>query len=407
MHQRNVAKDVKLVAHMGAHLSDNQRLARHFYERSNLSAGEAIHWATGKLFRREDAAYLNGVDAATLDYDPVHAEAVLHADIVVLPAIYAVAEQIKIEDQDFRFAHILGSEFACRLACATSRKTDWFESSVFGVYGAVLACGILRKWSPEKIEKAMGLALGMCAGTKAVAYQSVSAKRMLTANAARAAVEAVSLVDLGFCGPADALFGRAGLSKLYDDIDYNKCLPPTEGMFVFANTRLKPYPACLMCHEPIRCAAEIHLKLNKLDIADIKRILVTAPEPVFRIAGSSASPEGNLVSVSAMFSISYAISRAILSGGFSIKDILDTSLTDTAVAALISRMNFLEVEDSESDYLPVKIEVEMESGRLEKVASNNSDLLARADDLDEALIVRKAKELEYIRSGRLGFPRLD
>ena len=405
-HQRNLFDDVKTVALMGAHLTENQALAKRMAMTGRSDAGMAVHWASNRRVSRENAAYLNGIDAAALDFDPVHAEAVMHADIVVLPALLAIAHSVDVSGDRMRSAHIIGSEFACRLSLASSRKTDWFESAIFGVFGAVLACGVVLKWPPSKIESAMGLALGMCSGTKAVAYQSVSAKRLLSAHAARSAVEAIMLTEAGFRGPRDPLFGSAGLSLMFDSLRYDTIKPPRGTDYAFAKIEVKQYPACLMCHEPIRCAVALRAKLGPDDIRRIARIEVTLPEPAIRTATAVARPEGNLVSVSAMFSIPYAIACAILYGRFSISDILDSAVAEPSVCALMSLVHVHRCAHPISDYLPVALSVEVEGGRSVSVSSERP----RAFDAEEPrigdVLAWKRAQLNSIQSGRTQLPKL-
>jgi len=403
-HQQLIEQDVRTAAKMGAHLPENKMMRTKVNQR--YQGNSASHWATNTRLECRDAIFLNAIDAAAFDYDPVHAEAVMHADIVVLPALDAMYEAHGTSRDTFHNAHILGSEFACRLALASGRRTDWFESSIFGLFGAVLACGLSRQWQEDAIEKAFGIALGMASGTKAVALQSTTAKRLLTANAARSAVEALELTEAGFEGPRDPLFGTAGLSEVFDQIDFERCRPSKEGLYTFMDIELKPYPSCLMCHEPIRCAFALHSRLTAEELENIENVRIYAPIPAIRTAGSKAVPEGRCVSVSSMFSIQYCVACVLLRGQFSIEDVMDFAVMDPEIQRLLPNIELLEQTNPLSDYGPIEIEVIFDDARSQRITSDDIGPAMQNEQTAKEIVAAKALQLHAIENGEIRIPSI-
>jgi len=86
---KRIMRDTLAVAWAGSEAPGLAELRR-----GMASAGtESVLWGTGQRTSALDAAFLNGVAAAALDYDALHLDAVVHSDIVLLPSMLAIAER--------------------------------------------------------------------------------------------------------------------------------------------------------------------------------------------------------------------------------------------------------------------------------------------------------------------------
>ena len=87
---------------------------------------EATLWGLGRKVTAVQAAFVNGVTAAALDYDSLHLAAMSHASIVTLPAAFALAERQAASGRDFLAAFVIANEINCRLGNATQAHSGWF-----------------------------------------------------------------------------------------------------------------------------------------------------------------------------------------------------------------------------------------------------------------------------------------
>src|SRR4051812_49794200 len=98
----------------------------------NGGAADSSIWAFGGNVPATQAAFLNGAMAAALDFDSVHDEATVHADIVVVPAVLALAEQSALSGREFIAAYVAGDEILVRLGLAIQTHPGWFYTSALG-----------------------------------------------------------------------------------------------------------------------------------------------------------------------------------------------------------------------------------------------------------------------------------
>ena len=69
---------------------------------------ESRVWLTNEYLPATSAAFINGIYAAALDFDSVHDQATSHPDIVIIPALMALADRQPMHGKDFLTAYIAG-----------------------------------------------------------------------------------------------------------------------------------------------------------------------------------------------------------------------------------------------------------------------------------------------------------
>ena len=100
---------------------------------------ESTVWAYGERVPAAAAAFLNSALAGALDYDSVHQEGSVHADIVVLPVSLALAQRQHLTGREFIAAFAIGTDLTCRLGRSALRNSGWFFTSLYGALGATAA----------------------------------------------------------------------------------------------------------------------------------------------------------------------------------------------------------------------------------------------------------------------------
>jgi 2-methylcitrate dehydratase PrpD len=193
------------------------------------------------------AAEYNGTLGHMLDYDDVHLAITGHATAVLLPALLALAQQLRTTSgAQLLAALVAGCEMVSRVGklIAPSHYDRGFHStSTAGSLGAALACAHLAGLSQERACIALGLAATQASGLKAL-FGSMG-KPWHAGLAARNGVMAAQLAARGFTGPVDILENPQGFSQAYsDDFHPAAALEEPEGGWHLRNTLFKYHASC-------------------------------------------------------------------------------------------------------------------------------------------------------------------
>ena len=185
------------------------------WAQAELAAGTATVWSHDCQLRPGPAAFVNAMAAAALEFDTLCLS--VHADNVIVPAAFAIAEDRRANGELFLGACIVGTEIMARLAHASvPPQKGWNHTAVFGVFGVALAVASLAHLTAKQAANAFGMCLSLAAGTQQPNFEQRLTKRMQPAFAARSGIFAVEAAQHGITGPAcsDRGKGRA-LGPLY------------------------------------------------------------------------------------------------------------------------------------------------------------------------------------------------
>ncbi|WP_416798674.1 MmgE/PrpD family protein [Ciceribacter azotifigens] len=180
--------------------------------------------ATGPAFSLTDAApttpanaaFLNGVMSAVLEFDDTHIQSNIHPTGVVLSALLPECERLGLSGRDLIEALLVGSELLCRLGLISPirmHEVGFHPSSTYGIFGAVWGLARLRRLSVGQTIHAIGTAASLSAGSIASFEDGTSTKTLHVGMAASAAVRAVALAGQGISGPHPVFEGKFGWFK--------------------------------------------------------------------------------------------------------------------------------------------------------------------------------------------------
>jgi 2-methylcitrate dehydratase PrpD len=299
---------------------------------SQQGRAESSLWAFGDRLPAPQAAFVNGMTAAALDFDSVHDVATVHADIVVLPAVLALAERNRLSGKEFLAAYAAGDEISVRLAQSVQRHPGWFYTSALGVFAAAAGAGRALGLDPQGVRTAMGVALSRAAGTQQPLMERSLTKRLQSAFAARDGVEAALLAQAGVSAPADFFSGACGFEALYSGLDGARALDGLGRDYRFSSLTFKKYASCFCNHAPIEAALEL-VRGAGLRAEDVHEARVRISPFMARLVGAPFEP-GDDPQVAAQFSVQYSIASALARGRFLAEDIQPAAVADPAVQAL-------------------------------------------------------------------------
>lgn len=318
-------------------------------------APQSTVWAWGGRLPAAAAAFVNGVSAASLDYDSVYEAGSVHADVVVVPAAWAVAERNGASGAELLAAIALGTDVACRIGKAARRNSGWFYTSLAGVYGAAAACARLMKLDAGGIANAMGFALSHTGGTQQALLEKTDAKRMQSAFAARAGVACAQLAAAGASAPREALEGAYGYFRKYEDCDPAVLLADLGSTYENTRAAIKKYPSCTANHAPVEAAIALARELD-IRADEVEAIEVTLSPFAHRLVGGPFEPAAN-PQVAAQFSIQYSLACALLRRRLAIADIGRDAVLDPAAAALAAKVKVTVDEANKGKFAPAAIAV--------------------------------------------------
>lgn len=235
------------------------------------------------------AAFFNGFAIHCLEWDAVHEGAVVHALSVVTAALLARSDDRGGTDPEVLLTALaVGVDIASGLGIAAIGPMTFFRPATAGVIGAALAAARLADIEPAKFADVLGLAYSFASGTMQAHVEASIALPLQIANAARAAITAVALVEGGMDGPHDVLEGPFGYSKLIEPLDLARYTAGIGTVWRISEVAIKPFPSGRASHGAL---GELEaLYRDGLRLADVAKIEVFAPPLIARLVGRPARP---------------------------------------------------------------------------------------------------------------------
>lgn len=199
---------------------------------------------------REVAALLNGFFIHNLEWDCVHEPAVVHAlSVITAVCLAEAASNPAITGEEFVTAVTLGVDIAAGLGVATDAPLRFFRPATNGCIGAALAAARLRGLPRDRFDDVLGLAYSQVSGTMQAHVEGSVTLPLQVAIAARAAVTAVDMAQMGLTAPHDVLDGPFGYFKLIEDGGAAARVAARLGnVWAIAELSHKPYPSGRASH---------------------------------------------------------------------------------------------------------------------------------------------------------------
>src|SRR3954470_24706873 len=130
-----------------------------------LSAnGASLLLGTNKRTGALDAALVNGTASHALDFDDCNNTLGGHPSAPILPALFALADEIGASGRDFIAAYVAGFETECKISLGVNfyqYTRGWHPTTTIGVFGAAAACAKLLKLDDEKTAIALSIAASL------------------------------------------------------------------------------------------------------------------------------------------------------------------------------------------------------------------------------------------------------
>lgn len=348
--------DTLLAAAAGATAPGSARLR----EAVTASVGASHVWfLPGMRLDCADAAFVNTLHAAALEYDSLNGA--VHADLVCLPAAWAIAETEGASGRDMLIAYVAAAEIMSRLSrAALGPSRGWSGTSLYGGLGAAAAVGRLLGLKPLELRHGLGLAASQAAGTQQANVEQTLSKRLQPALSVRQGIFAVRLARAGATAPTFALEGRFGLRALTQSGDDEQVFRGLWDEWQFLDTAFKRYPVCACSHAAVQACLELKSQYG-FAARDVQEIEARISPFMERLVGGMYIP-GADAQITAQFSLRYHLASCLLRGPLGLADIEPQALKDPAIADLAGRVSIVVDPDNTGELAPATVTIKTVSG---------------------------------------------
>lgn len=318
----------------------------------------------------ENAALVNAAAGHALDFDDTSWTTIGHPSTVIIPALLALAEAQKVTGQQLLTAYIAGVEVAHKIADLMMPETSengWHTTGIFYVLGTAAATCQLLNLNEETSTQALALALSRSSGIRS--NFGTQAKPYHAGMAAKAGLEAVSLVQSGITSSPMALEGIDGFIQCYaSDALAQKARrmvkPVLFGTGWDISTKgyaFKKYPNCSGNHPACDLIITL-MKNNNINWQQIESIHcgVSLLGPKELVCHKPQTP------VEARFSLEYSIACALIYGQITLDEFTQDKIRDDRIQTLMGCIT-MSVDDELAKLgfigtAPVKMTIIMKNG---------------------------------------------
>lgn len=303
-------------------------------------------WGQGQKAPLASAVFLNAMASHTLELDDVHTASKTHIGTVVIPAAWALAEQLGCSGTQLITAVTAGYEAAARIGMAfgvvSHRKHGWHATGTAGVFGAGAACASLLGLSKEQTLYAFALSGAQASGVWAFLGDGSSCKALNPARAAVNGCTAAYLSKAGMSGPEHiltaqdgGLFGAMTDEPIPDQVDSG-----LGQKWEILQLDKKPYPCCRSTH----CVIDGILALRKahsIPVDQVRQVTVETYEVGYQQCGVSESSLSPKTPAQAKFSTPYTAAVALATGNVTLSDFAPEAIFREDIRSLMPRIQVI------------------------------------------------------------------
>jgi 2-methylcitrate dehydratase PrpD len=325
------------------------------------ATGRATAWGDGVRLPAASAAFVNGFRIHGQEYDCVHEGAVVHPMATIGAALFAEAELRPVAGKDFLAAISAAVDVAASIGVAVTSPIRFFRPANAGLFGATLGIARLRGFDVVMALDAAGYALAQASGTMQAHVEGKPALPVQIGNAARAAMVACDLAELGMPGPHDVMTGPFGYFPLFElDWDLDPVLDSLGQLHRITEVSHKPWPTGRAAQGGIGLA--LALREEGVTPDEIEAVRLIAPPIIKRLVGRPATQDMGVNYARLCFQYSGAL--ALQDGAVRLADFTPARLSDPATLALASRI--MVEDDGSTDpaaFAPQTMEIKLSGGR--------------------------------------------
>ena len=218
-----------------------------------------------------EAAFANAVLGHGLVREDMHTGSVSHLGIVIFPTLLALAQTRRVTGPQFIRGAVCGYEVGATVGRALMDQETvqiFRPTGITGPVGAAVAGSVMLGFSEDSGVSALGLAANATCGLNEWPVSGADDMFFHAGFAARNAVTAVELAELGAFGSETALDGPAGLFAALRRRERIGRVTPFTGELEIFSVYHKPAPACN--YAQTACQAALAIGVDSQDITSVQ-----------------------------------------------------------------------------------------------------------------------------------------
>lgn len=352
--------------------------------------GDDAHlWGRGIKGPAASAAYLNGFQIHSMEYDCVHEPAVLHPMATILAALSAEIErQNGVTGFALMEAVIVAVDCAVELGVAVTSPLKFFRPATGGLFGATLGIARLRGFDEATTLSAMGCALAQCAGVMQAHVEGKPTLPVQIAGAARAAVVACDLAQASLYGPESSLEGPFGYFKMFEDQADPKVAAERLGkIHRITEVSWKPFPTGRAAQGGIVLVQE--LMKQGVSIDNLEALTLSAPPIIPRLVDRPIPKD--LTANYARLCFPYLAPIVLMRGTVGLDDFSEADLRSPAIRDIAKKIKVQTNHITDpAEFVPQSMTAYLKSGE-EKIAMIGKLFGSPADPLSREQHIEKFK----------------
>lgn len=329
---------------------------------AGAAAGDAWVIGTGKRAAALDAVLLNGTAGTWLELDEGNLFAKGHPGIQVVPAAVAIAQELGSSGAELLTAVALGYELSARISRAAETRLSIHPHGTYGVIGAGLAVGRLKRFNATQMRELLNVAATMgMATSRQTLLDGATVRNIFTGHSGFMGLTAARLVECGFTGEIDGV-GNVYGKVLSDTFDRDKVVAGLGREWLIAQNYFKLHPTGRYVHSALDALEDLLAKVpgGRLVADHIERIEVRTYRLAAMLAEKSVAS-----SFGARFSVPFALASIIHHGRSGLASFSDEAVANPTVQALAKRVDLEEDRSHTARYpkeTPCDIRVVMRDG---------------------------------------------
>ena len=333
------------------------------------------------------AALFAGVASHSQDFDDMGLG--IHPSVVVLPAVFALADELDASGRDALDALLQGYETLKIINAAVGESSyarGFHCTGTFGAFGAAIASARLLRLDEARMLSALGT-VGMLSSGLRAGFGNMG-KHLNAGNAAASGVLAARLAESGFQGPSDVLESPVGFASAVNSpqskLDPGNPRARLQKQLAVEEIIFKLHAACGGTHSAIDGIREIRSR-RPFDVEEVEDVELVVPDLLPTICGIAEPTTG----MEGMFSIHYASALALTGKSTGTEAFTDARVADPQLieARRLVRLTLTPGEPGNFSAMknPIGVNLRLKSGETLTAAVNifepRADLDAQWADL--------------------------
>ncbi|MDD9348210.1 MmgE/PrpD family protein [Mumia sp.] len=291
------------------------------------------------------AALANGAMVHGLDFDDTHAGGLVHATAVVLPAAFAVGQQVGASGREVLDAALVGYETVCRVAAAAPHgfhARGLHATMVAGVFSSALVAARLLGLDEDAATDALGIAGSQAGGLLAFLGTDASTKQLHPGLASHSGILAARLAAAGASGPDTVLDGPHGVYDALSAVeaDPGSVVAALGERWETVRIGIKPYPACQLMHATLDAVADAAATVP-FDATQVAAVVADVhPDSAPTVCDERRDLARPGSPYAAKFSLPWTTAAMIVDGAVGLATYEGDSLARPEVAALAEKVSW-------------------------------------------------------------------